>query len=411
MKAEIISIGDEILIGQIVNSNAAWMGQELNKIGIEVVQISTISDQRQAILDAMAEAARRAELIVITGGLGPTKDDITKECLCEYFDTELLLNQDALKAIEKLFKNRGFSMTPVNCKQAELPATCQPIENSEGTAQGMWFENDGKVYISMPGVPFEMKAMMAKHILPRLKEKYSDSAIVHKTIMTQGVGESWLADQIADWENALPKNIKLAYLPQPGIVRLRLSAYGDDDEKLTEQVNAEVEKVKTIIQDLIFGYDDDSLENVLGQLLKEKGQTMATAESCTGGYIAHLITSIAGSSAYFIGSLVSYANEIKVKELGVEQTDLDEFGAVSEQVVRQMAEGVRQKFNTDFAIATSGIAGPDGGTEAKPVGTIWIAIAGPEKTIAKKFMFGEHRGRNIRKTALQALNMLRKEIG
>jgi PncC family amidohydrolase len=229
--------------------------------------------------------------------------------------------------------------------------------------------------------------------------------------MTQGVGESWLADQIADWENALPKNIKLAYLPQPGIVRLRLSAYGDDDEKLTEQVNAEVEKVKTIIQDLIFGYDDDSLENVLGQLLKEKGQTMATAESCTGGYIAHLITSIAGSSAYFIGSLVSYANEIKVKELGVEQTDLDEFGAVSEQVVRQMAEGVRQKFNTDFAIATSGIAGPDGGTEAKPVGTIWIAIAGPEKTIAKKFMFGEHRGRNIRKTALQALNMLRKEIG
>jgi PncC family amidohydrolase len=229
--------------------------------------------------------------------------------------------------------------------------------------------------------------------------------------MTQGVGESWLADQIADWENALPKNIKLAYLPQPGIVRLRLSAYGDDENKLNGQIKDELKKVKAIIQDLIFGYDDDSLENVLGQLLKEKGQTMATAESCTGGYIAHLITSIAGSSAYFIGAVVSYANEIKVKELGVEQTDLDEFGAVSEQVVRQMAEGVRQKFNTDFAIATSGIAGPDGGIEAKPVGTIWIAIAGPKKTISQKFMFGVHRGRNIRKTALQALNMLRKEIG
>ncbi len=410
MKAEIISIGDEILIGQIVNSNSSWLGEKMISLGIDVVRMSTISDKRQDILDALDEAGNRADIILITGGLGPTKDDITKQSLADYFNTRLVVKEKALDDIRNLFKARGWELNELNKKQAEVPENCTPLQNKEGTAPGMWFEEKERIYVSMPGVPFEMKSIFIDEVIPKLRKKLGTDVIYQKTILTQGVGESWLSEKISVWEDSLPENMKLAYLPQPGIVRLRLTAVGDNNQELGKEANREIEKLKQIIPGLIFGYDNDSLEKVVGRLLREKKLSLSTAESCTGGYIAHLITSIAGSSDYYKGSVVSYANEIKEKTLGVSASAIDQYGAVSEAVVRQMAEGIRQKFGTDYSIATSGIAGPDGGTDEKPVGTTWIAITGPGRSIAKKFQFGEHRGRNIRRTALQALNMLRKEI-
>ena len=410
MKAEIISIGDEILIGQIVNTNAAWMSTELNNAGFEVVRISTIPDKKDDIILAINNAAKKADVILLTGGLGPTKDDITKETLCEYFNTELVFNESAFQQIKTLFGARGFEVTELNRKQAELPKSCTSIANFNGTARGMWFNEKGKIIVSMPGVPFEMKPMMTDFVIPKLKKHFDTPAILHKTILTQGKGESFLAEIIKDWENELPKNIKLAYLPQPGIVRLRLSAKGEDDEILSKQVETEIDKLKNIIPEYIFGYDDDKLETIVGELLKERKKTLSTAESCTGGYISHLITSISGSSEYYLGSVISYANEIKENILGVSKQSIIEHGVVSRQVVTEMAKGVQGKLNTDYSIAVSGIAGPTGGSVEKPVGTTWIAIATPEKVVAKKFLFGEHRERNIRKTALMALDMLRKEI-
>ena len=410
MTAEIITIGDELLIGQVIDTNSAWIAEQLNLIGIRVHQITSISDDREHILRTLAEAETRADIILITGGLGPTRDDITKTTLCEFFGTELIFNEEAFKNVETLFRLRGFTVTELNRKQAEIPANCTPLQNLNGTAPGMWFEREGKIFVSMPGVPFEMKSMVTNDILPRLSEKLRSHFIAHKTILTHGVGESFLAKTIESWEDNLPENIKLAYLPQPGIVRLRLTAIGANKTELKNQLEDEISKIKKIIPDLIFGYNGDTLEQVVGQLLKSETKTVATAESCTGGYLAHLITSIPGSSEYFPGSVISYSNKVKIDELGVSEKSLEQHGAVSKEVATQMAAGVRKKINSDYALAISGIAGPDGGTTEKPVGTTWIALATPEKVIAQQFLFGEHRGRNIRKAALAALNMLRVEL-
>jgi nicotinamide-nucleotide amidase len=410
MNAEIITIGEELLIGQVIDTNSAWIAEQLNMAGIKVVQITSIADDHHAILKTLKEATGRAEIILMTGGLGPTRDDITKQALCEYFDSHLVFNQQAYENVERLFRMRGLPVTPLNRRQAEVPAACVPLPNPEGTAPGMWFERDGKYIVSMPGVPFEMRAMLINHVLPRFAKYTSAHFILHKTILTHGVGESLLAKKIEQWENDLPENIRLAYLPQPGIVRLRLTAIGNEKPLLEKQLNELDAKLNQIIPELVFGYDNDTMEEVVGRYLKNQGKTVATAESCTGGYIAHLITGVPGSSVYFKGSVVAYANELKENHLGVNPAAIAEHGAVSEVVVRQMADGVRLKMGTDYALAVSGIAGPDGGTEEKPVGTTWIALSSKEQTITQKFLFGEHRGRNIRKAALQALDMLRLEL-
>jgi nicotinamide-nucleotide amidase len=410
MIAEIISIGDELLIGQVVNTNASWMAQHLQEVGIAVKKISAIADDAGEIHRALDEAFSRSDIILVTGGLGPTKDDITKHTLCEYFNTQLVFHQPSFDNIERLFAGRGFKVSDLNRRQAEIPANCTPVLNINGTASGMWFEKDNKILVSMPGVPFEMEAMMENDILPRLADRDNSSKVVHKTILTQGVGESYLSELIQDWEDNLPGNMKLAYLPQPGLVRLRLTAYGEDTVKTSGEVEKQVKVLAKLIPDLVFGYDKDSMEAVVGKLLREKHFTLSTAESCTGGYVAHLVTSIPGSSDYFTGSVVAYSNRIKQEFLGVSEQSLINFGAVSEQVVREMAEGARKRLNTDVAVSVSGIAGPDGGTADKPVGTVWIAVASSHGTIAKKFLFGEHRGRNIRRAALAALNLVRVEL-
>ncbi len=409
MLAEIITIGDEILIGQVVDTNSAWMAQHLNDIGIDIKQITSVSDNEQHIINALNEAKQRADIILITGGLGPTKDDITKNTLCKYFNTKLVFNEKAYAAVEHQFKIRGKEVTPTNRKQAELPENCSGIYNKNGTASGMWFEEDGKVFVSMPGVPFEMKAMMENDVIPLLKQKFKTPFIYHRTILTQGAGESFLADRIENWEENLPSHIRLAYLPSPGAVRLRLTAKGAS-EKIKDETEEQVKKLIPIIEKYIYGYDDETLEEIIGKLLKEKKQTISTAESCTGGYVAHLITSVAGSSDYFIGSIVSYANRVKENLLNVEADLLEQHGAVSEQVVLVMAKNAKEKFHTDYSIAVSGIAGPGGGTPQKPVGTVWIAIATPQKVFAENFRFGNHRLRNILVSSQTALNMLRKEL-
>ncbi|MCD4680783.1 MAG: CinA family nicotinamide mononucleotide deamidase-related protein, partial [Bacteroidales bacterium] len=358
MKAEIISIGDELLIGQVINTNATWIAQQLNLTGIQIYQITAISDNNEHIRDALDAARAKADIILITGGLGPTKDDITKQCLCDYFNTCLKFNQEAYDQIKELFHIRGLKLTDRNKKQAEIPEASIPIKNVNGTAPGMWFEDQEKVFISMPGVPFEMKSMMTDHILPKLRDRFSSEIIIHKTVLTQGVGESWLAEMISDWENDLPDNIKLAYLPQPGIVRLRLTTNGSDKKELKIILEKHISQLNEIISDLIFGYDDDTLEELVGKILRTKDKTLSTAESCTGGYISHLITSIPGSSDYYRGSVIAYSNEIKERELSVKKQSMIDHGVVSEEVVVQMAQGALGKFNTDYSIATSGIAGP-----------------------------------------------------
>lgn len=410
MKAEIISIGDELLIGQVVNTNASWMATELMMAGIQVVHIAAVADESEAIINALNQAAERAELILLTGGLGPTKDDITKHVLADYFSGRIVFHEPTFAHIRSLFTSRNFKLTEVNRRQAEVPDNCNLLFNHNGTAPGMWFEKEGRIFVSMPGVPFEMKPMLTHQLIPKLKEKYQLPYIYHKTIMTQGIGESWLAGKIADWADALPRNIKLAYLPQPGIVRLRLSATGSDKKALEEEVNKYCQALHAYVPEVIFGYDNISIEEVVGKLLLKTGQTLATAESCTGGYIAHLITSIAGSSDYFESGIVSYSNQVKKNLLKVPGDAIEEKGAVSQEVVEAMATGVRLELKTDFALATSGIAGPGGGTDEKPVGTVWIALASPKGVQSKQFHFGEHRGRNIRKSALAALNMLRLEL-
>jgi nicotinamide-nucleotide amidase len=409
MKTEIITIGDELLIGQVIDTNSAWMAEQLNLLGISVFQITSISDNREHILSTLTEASQRADILLITGGLGPTNDDITKETLSEYFDSPLVFNEEAYHQIEQLFSLRGFPVTNLNRLQASIPECCTPLPNSGGTAPGMWFEKDKIIYVSMPGVPFEMKSIMTEAVLPRLAS-LSPVTIAHKTILTQGVGESFLAAKIAEWEAKLPQYIKLAYLPQPGLVRLRLTASGSDSENLRNGLARATSELAGLIPEYIFGYDDDTLEELIGRQLRSLNLTLATAESCTGGYIAHLVTSISGSSDYFKGSIIAYSNEIKESLLDVKHETLMADGAVSEATVIEMAEGARKNIRSDCAIAISGIAGPSGGTDEKPVGTTWIAISSPAGQVAEKFLLGEHRGRNIRKAGITALNMLRKEL-
>lgn len=414
MNSIIITIGDELLIGQVENTNASWMAKQINSIGIEVKKILTIHDDKEQILRTLKFAEQNSDIVLLTGGLGPTNDDITKLCLCEYFNTKLKFDERAFKNVEKRFKTFGFKVTQVNKNQAYLPEACMPVYNNSGTASGMWFEkkledDSKKIFISMPGVPFEMKDMF-KQILLKLNNEVSTSAVFHKTVLTNGMGESFLADFISEWENSLPENMKLAYLPQAGIVRLRISAIGKCKNDLIDDVNNQINKLQNIIPHLIFGYDNDKLEEIIGNLLIKNNSTLSCAESCTGGNISHLITSVPGSSKYFIGSVISYSNDVKINELNVKKTDIEQYGAVSEQVVKQMAKGIREKYNTNFSIATSGIAGPDGATDTKALGLTWIAVATPEKVFAKKFLFGDDRGRNIQKASIFALNMLRKII-
>lgn len=410
MLTEIITIGDELLIGQVVDTNSAWMAQRLNEIGIKVKQISSVSDDESHILKALYEASLRADIILITGGLGPTKDDITKKTLCKYFKTGLKFDEESFKIIESIFISRGRQVTPINRLQAEVPENCTVLHNYQGTAPGMWFEQNEKIYISMPGVPSEMKGLMEKIVIPKIKERFPLVPIIHKTILTQGIGESYLSDLISSWEDNLPSHIKLAYLPAAGMVRLRITAKGVDEEALLKEVNAEALKLKALIGEYIYGYENDRLEGLIGRLLRDQKKTISTAESCTGGFIAHKITSIPGSSEYYIGSIVAYANEIKVNELDVDFHIFEKYGAVSEEVVKSMASNVRKKFKTDYSIACSGIAGPDGGTIDKPVGTVWIAVSNAEKTITRKLQLGTNRERVILETAQHTLNVLRKML-
>jgi nicotinamide-nucleotide amidase len=410
MKAEIITIGDEILIGQIVDTNSAWIAEQFNRNGIEIYQITSVHDDKEHILEALKNAEEKVDLVILTGGLGPTKDDITKNVLCEYFNTKLAFHAPTFERIKQRFKNRNIDLNKLNRDQALVPENCTVVPNAVGTAPGMWFEKNNTIFVSVPGVPFEMKNLVENEILPKLESNGKTKAIYHKTVLTQGLPESMLAQKIEKWEDALPENIKLAYLPNPMAVRLRLSAIGKDKDLLKEQVEAEIEKLQKIIPENIFGYDTETLAGVIGNLLKEKKKTLAVAESCTGGFISHLITSVPGSSAYFNGAVTAYSNEIKEKILGVKLKTLTENGAVSEAVAREMVEGVKKVLNVDFAIATTGIAGPNGGTSEKPVGTIWIAVAGENDVVAEKYIFGDNRERNIIRSSQTALQMLRRLI-
>lgn len=405
--AEIISIGDEILYGQTLDTNAHWISAHLDEIGIKVRRRSTVGDERSEIIAALREAEARSEIILMTGGLGPTNDDLTKPVLVEYFQTHLELDHEALAEIESLLARAGRHMQDLNRQQAELPANCRKITNKLGTAPGMWFEERGKVFVSMPGVPHEMKRMMKDLILPELLDKYVKGCIYHRIIRTIGVPESLLAKTIADWEDQLPAHIRLAYLPTLGQVKLRLTGFGDDPVEIAREVVEEVEKVLPLISKFVYGFDGDEIEKVVGDLLLEANKTIAFAESCTGGYLSHLITSVPGSSRYFKGTIVSYDYDVKINSLDVDQEVMLREGAVSEQVVIQMAKAVRQKLDADVGISISGIAGPGGGMEDKPVGTVWIAYSDEYKTVAKKFQFSKDRILNIQWSAFNALNMFR----
>ncbi len=412
MFAEIITIGDEILIGQIVDTNSAFIAQELNKIGISVFQISSVQDDKDHILHAMKEAESRADLIIITGGLGPTKDDITKYTICEYFGDTLVQDQEVLKHLENLFKN--YFSTPIseiNRKQALVPSKAIVLKNNFGTAPGMWFGNSKKVFVSLPGVPFEMKGLMLNEVVPKLLRDFKREYILHKTFITYGVGESAIAEKIEDWEDHLPTFIKLAYLPNLGMVRLRLTAKGLDNTVLNKAVEAESKKLYKLIGDIIFGEEDgDSLESLVGKILTQKRMTLSTAESFTGGKIAQQITAIPGASAYFKGSVVSYATEAKIDVLHVPQQLLDKYSVVSKEVAESMATNVKELMKSDFAIATTGNAGPTKGDSDVDVGTVFIAIASPSGVKAEKFIMGNHRERIVQKSVNKAFELLQKEI-
>ncbi|MFM8432395.1 MAG: competence/damage-inducible protein A [Bacteroidota bacterium] len=407
---EIITIGDELLIGQVIDTNSAWIGQQLNEIGLRVHRINSISDRSDEILDALKGSESRSDVVLITGGLGPTKDDITKKCLCEYFNCGLTFDQASFENVKRIFAARGKEVTPLNRTQAELPSICEPLLNMLGTAPGMWFDHNGKVFISMPGVPYEMKGLMKEHVIPRLQARFKLPPVLHRTILTQGIGESMIADMIGDWEDELPAEIKLAYLPSPGLVRLRLTASGNDEDLLKNELNRLSSELTEKLEEYVFGYDDDTLEELIGTLLRKSGKTLATAESCTGGYIAHRITSIPGSSDYFMGSVIAYDNAVKSAVLQVPNDLLAKHGAVSREVVEAMAVSVKRLLQTDYAVATSGVAGPGGGTTEKPVGTVHIAIADPYGVYSHQLRLGDNRDRNIRETMLHALNLLRKKL-
>lgn len=408
--SEIITIGDEILIGQTIDTNSAWIGERMSMIGIPVKRIISISDSPDEIRLVLADSMSRADVVLMTGGLGPTNDDRTKSTLAEFFNSELIEDKTVLEDILHLLKIRNVPVSSLNRAQALVPHNCRVIPNPQGTAPGMWFEKNGKVVISMPGVPYEMISIMDTSVLSLLTSFFKTPAILHKTIMTTGVPESKLASMLEEWEQALPGNFSLAYLPAPGMVKLRISGTGDNRIGLETKMSDLTESLVAIVKDYHFGYDEISLEEKISQSLSESHRSVATAESCTGGSIARLITRIPGSSAYYKGSIVAYANEIKVKYLDVPELMLNQYGAVSQQVVEQMAKSCLFHFGTDFSVATSGIAGPDGGTISKPVGTTWIAVASRRGVVSQCFQFGEHREHNVVKASLAALNMLRIEV-
>ncbi len=410
MNAEIINIGEELLIGQVVNTNATWICQKLNEIAVQVKHISIISDNEQDIFNALDVSLKRAEVVIITGGLGPTKDDLTKDALVKYFNAKLELNETVLNDIASFFKKRGMPLTELNRLQAMVPVGFDIIRNPEGTAPGLVYRKSKKLLAALPGVPFEMKYMIENYIIPELKSQTQNEFIVHKTILTQGIGESFLAAIIEKWEDNLPENINLAYLPSAGIVRLRLTGKGIDRKQLQKQIAKEVAKLKKLISEYIFGYDNDKLEEIVVKLLSKNNLTLCIAESCTGGYISHLITSIPGCSACYKGSITSYSNDVKINQLCIPSQIIEKYGAVSKEVAVAMAEGVRKVLKTDYSVAVTGIAGPGGGSKNKPVGLVYISVSSEDETIVEKFLFGDRRDRNIVRSSVTALNMLRRQI-
>ena len=412
MLAEIITIGDEILIGQIVDTNSAYISKELNNIGVQVYQITSIQDERIHILNALKEAQSRADIVIVTGGLGPTKDDITKQTFCEFFDDTLIENPQVLEHVRNIFEKRlKLAVLPSNLSQAMVPSQATVLPNQFGTAPGMWFEKGDKVFISMPGVPFEMKHLIQNEVLPRLIERFKMPFIYHKTLLTHGLGESAIAHRIEAWEDALPEAVKLAYLPSFGRVRLRLSSKGFDEDNLKGEIDSKMKQLSGMLQDIALGYEEEaSVEQQLGMLLVEQGKTLCTAESFTGGTIASRITENAGSSAYFRGGIVPYHQEIKSGVLGVDSEIIAKYTVVSGQVAEAMAVNVRSLFKTDYAIATTGVAGPSTGETNHEVGTAFIAVASPAGVTSQGFNFGKSRERVIAKGVHKAIEMLHKEI-
>jgi nicotinamide-nucleotide amidase len=408
--AELLTIGDEILYGQIVDTNSQWMSVELSNAGIKVIRKTTVGDQEAEILTAFAEAEKRADIVLITGGLGPTNDDLTKPCLAKYFNCEVKIHEEALAEVTEFFTSRGRELTEINRQQAALPVCCEKVTNVLGTAPGMWFERNGKVFVSMPGVPHEMKRMMTDLVVPKLKKTFQTPAIYHKVIRTVGIGESFLAQKIVEWENALPPHIKLAYLPSLGEVKLRLTGIGNTTEELEKETELLTEKLRDRVGQFIYGYGEEPLEVAIGKKLLDKKLTIAIAESCTGGYLSHLVTSVAGSSSYFLGSIIPYDYAIKMRQLGVKPETLEQYGAVSEETIREMANLVRAKFNTDIGVATSGIAGPGGATPEKPVGTVWIAYSDKHQTVTRKLQLSKERLLNIKMASIAVLNLVRLSL-
>jgi nicotinamide-nucleotide amidase len=408
VNAEIITIGDEILIGQVIDTNSAWLAKQLNSIGINVYQITSVSDDKTHIIKSLDLAYSRADLILVTGGLGPTKDDITKQTIAEYFRSNIVRNEKVYEHVKQILQDRNVGMNVLNERQSDIPDNCIVLQNDFGTAPGMWFEKDKKIFVFLPGVPYEMEGIVKNELIPGLISHFQTPAIYHKTLMLVGIAESNLALLIEPWESQLPAGVKLAYLPSHGVLRLRLTAKGDSLENLKILVGKEVNKVMPLIKPYYYSGEDEPIEVTINKLLKDSNKTISIAESCTGGLIAGLITSVPGSSGYFKGSVVAYANEIKTGILNVNPELIKSNGAVSEKVVIEMAYNIRKIMNTDYSIATSGIAGPDGGTPEKPVGTVWIAISSKKQTIAKKYLYNLSRELNIKRASIAALNDLRK---
>jgi nicotinamide-nucleotide amidase len=407
---EIITIGDELLIGQVIDTNSAWMAKHLNQEGFQVIHLTTVSDRADAIREAIDLAFKRATIVLVTGGLGPTKDHITKQTLCQYFNTSLVLNPAVLEHLHKSYANRPQVLNELTIQQAYVPESATVLFNERGTAPGTWFEKDGKDLVSIPGVPYEMEGMMQAEVLPRLKHRFIPLAILHHTMLVYGYPESVLALKLSDWENHLPAELKLAYLPSPGLIRLRLTGIGKDKQHLNALLQTELGKVRQLLGDALLAEEDIPVEVIIGNLLREKGLTLSTAESCTGGNIARLITSVPGSSDYYSGSIIAYSNDVKIKLLNVSPATLSAHGAVSQEVVEEMADGLLQAISADMAIAVSGIAGPSGGSPEKPVGTVWISVASHQHKISRCFQFTGPRDRNIQQASQSALILLKELI-
>lgn len=410
MQATIITIGDEILIGQIVDTNSVSIARKLNEAGIVVREKCSIGDSREEIILAIRRAEQTSQVIILTGGLGPTKDDITKKTLAELFGCEMRFDEAVAEHVERMLTARGIAFNALNRSQAEVPAACEVLHNAHGTAPGMWFEDEGRVIVSLPGVPFEMEHLMQDMVMPRLKSHFALRQIVHRTLITSGLAESLLAERIEKWEDALPDYLKLAYLPAAGIVRLRLSAYEVEGQVVREEIDRQFSELRKLIPDYVVGFETATVEEQVHQTLIERGQTLAVAESCTGGKIASKFTAMAGASTYFLAGLTTYSNEAKVSLLGVDPQLIEQYGAVSEEVARAMAEGTRRVTGADYAVATTGIAGPTGGSELKPVGTVWFALATANETIAVRHLCGTDRGQVIDRATAYAIRLLNEKL-